>query len=539
MTDNFGGRATAGIAPLAIAIYPALFLLARNVDQIEIEQATRSIALSLLLMAGALAAGLLFTHDWTKAALLTSGLLFFFFSYGHAYEFLKVAANPLARHRYLLPLWGLLLAGWGYLLLRSRDPSNISSWSINIVAIALLLFPGVSLVSRSLPQSRLDQSKSLIRSSEFSPIAGGDLPDIYYIVLDGYGRQDILRDLYDYDNSEFISGLEAMGFTVLDRSWSNYSLTSLSLAATLNLDYVNDLAAAMGPESRDSRPLGALIGNSAVREVLKQHGYQFVAFETGLPLTSIENADVYLKPDFSESRDESALLVGLELNQFEGMLLGTTVARVALDHYIRSQSEVGDFLTGYPYQLHRNRILFTISSLSDFAQIEGNHFVFAHVISPHAPFVFGENGEAASNLMPFSLQDAGCCTRDEYMQGYRNQATFIGSLVRLEVAEILARSEISPIIIIQGDHGPGAFLKVTKSDSNLKERFGILNALHLPGDVSFDLDPSLSPVNTFRIVLNEYFEGELEMLTSESFFATGVRPYDLEAVDQEELSAGS
>ena len=28
------------------------------------------------------------------------------------------------------------------------------------------------------------------------------------------------------------------------------------------------------------------------------------------------------------------------------------------------------------------------------------------------------------------------------------------------------------------------------------------------------------------------------MLTDESFFATGVRPYDLEAVDREELSAG-
>ena len=440
MTDNFTGNGTAGIAPLAIAIYPALFLLARNADQIEVELTMRSIVLSLLLMAGVLAAGLFITRDWTKSALLTGGILILFFSYGHAYEFLKAASNPLARHRYLLPLWGLLLAGWAYLLLRIWNPRNIAGWSANMVAIALLLFPVVSLVSRSIPQSRLDQSVILIRGSAPLPIPRGDLPDIYYIVLDGYGRQDILLDLYDYDNSDFISGLEAMGFTVLDRSWSNYSLTSLSLAATLNLDYVNDLAAVMGPESKDSRPLGELIENSAVREILKEHGYQFVAFETGLPFTSVENADVYLKPDFSESRDVSALLVGLNLNLFEGLLLETTVARVALDHYVRAQTEIGDFLTGYPYQLHRNRVLFTISSLSEFAQIEGNYFVFAHVISPHAPFVFGEYGESVPNSRPFSFQDAGCCTRDEYIRGYRNQATFISSLVRLEVAEILASS---------------------------------------------------------------------------------------------------
>ncbi|HEX6032871.1 MAG TPA: hypothetical protein VFY83_00505, partial [Anaerolineales bacterium] len=36
-------------------------------------------------------------------------------------------------------------------------------------------------------------------------------PDIYYIVLDGYARSDILHELFDFDNSKFVSDLQEKG----------------------------------------------------------------------------------------------------------------------------------------------------------------------------------------------------------------------------------------------------------------------------------------------------------------------------------------
>lgn len=527
------GKMTALIAPLAVALYPVLFLLASNIGQIEPGQTQRSLTFSLLLMGSSVVLGLLLTRNWTKAALVASGVLVLFFSYGHVYEILKAGATSLARHRYLLPVWGVFLIAWVYWVWRRWDPGGTAIRAINLAAVVLLLFPISSLGSYFLSRTDPGDPEGSLLGASLAQKARS--PDIYYIVLDGYGRQDVLAELFNYDNSDFISALEDMGFSVVTDSWSNYGHTSLSLASTLNLDYVNDLASTLEPDSKDLRPLEELIENSAVREIFEGFGYQFVAFETGLPYTTLEGADIYLAPDYSEDRQDFALLSGLELNEFEGMFLETTFVRVALDHYIRAQSDIGEFLTGFPYKKHRNRVLFTISSLSDFAEREGEFFVFAHIISPHPPFVFGAKGEDVPNTRSFSFQDDGCCARDEYIQGYGNQAAFLSSLVELEMSEILARSEDPPIIVIQGDHGPAAYLAASKNDSNLRERFAILNAFHLPGDDATALNPGITSVNTFRLILREYFGMPLELIQDALYFSPGARPYDLELIEREEL----
>ena len=519
------------LAVLALTTYPALYLLSQNANQVEPEQVSRSIVLSVFFGILVLALLYLVVRDWVRAALIACGAVILFFSYGHVYELQKAWLPSLARHRLLVPIWGLLLVSWAYWVWRRSKANSASVWVLALIAFALLLVPVVSLSRRYLtPLSPVGPNGSTPITEGIAP-QQSDLPDVYFIILDGYGRQDVLAELFDYDNSEFISALEAKGFTVADESWSNYGHTSLSLAATLNLDYVNDLAAKMDPGSRDLRPLGELIENSVVRRTFDDLGYQFVAFETDLAYTSIDSADIYMQPDYSANRNELALLSGLELNEFEGMFLESTIARVALDHYLQAQTDLADFVTGFPYQKHRDRVLFTISSLSEFADRDGEFLIFAHVISPHPPFVFGSNGEQIPNASPFSLQDDGCCTRDEYIRGYREQAEFISNLVNLEVSEILARSETPPIIIIQGDHGPGAFLASSVSESNLRERFGILNGLFLPGVNAESVKPSISPVNTFRLILREYFDLDLELLPDRSFFSPGSRPYDVTPVD--------
>ena len=37
-------------------------------------------------------------------------------------------------------------------------------------------------------------------------------PDVYYIILDSYAREDFLKAVYDYDNLEFIKALQDRGF---------------------------------------------------------------------------------------------------------------------------------------------------------------------------------------------------------------------------------------------------------------------------------------------------------------------------------------
>jgi hypothetical protein len=58
------------------------------------------------------------------------------------------------------------------------------------------------------------------------------------------------------------------------------------------------------------------------------------------------------------------------------------------------------------------------------------------------------------------------------------------------------------------------------ANSCLWERTSILNAYYLPGDGKNKLYPSISPVNSFRIVLNTYFGAELPLLPDRTYFTS-------------------
>ncbi|HJR91180.1 MAG TPA: hypothetical protein VJ938_01925, partial [Acidimicrobiia bacterium] len=65
-------------------------------------------------------------------------------------------------------------------------------------------------------------------------------PDVYFVVLDGYARSDVLQEIYGFDNRVFEGMLRSNGFEVAENATANYSVTHFSLASTLGMDYVID-----------------------------------------------------------------------------------------------------------------------------------------------------------------------------------------------------------------------------------------------------------------------------------------------------------
>lgn len=502
--------------PLLFSAYPVLALLTFNIKEVTAWVAVRPLLVSLAGAALLYALLGVWLKDWHKAALLTTLFSLLFFSYGQVYRLLEgrsVFGFWPGRHRYLAPLYLAVLASGAWLILsRLRRVAALTPF-FNIAAMAALLLPLLQVGSFGVTSALADRQ---VRAApgELSIDQEAELPDIYYIILDTYTRGDILATDYGFDNQPFLNELREMGFYVAACSMSNYASTELSLSTSLNMDYLEKLASEferpemLANNAQTSMP--QLMRHSRVRSALEKIGYQTVAFETGYSWSSISDAASYLSPG---GRD--APPGGLRL--FELMLLENTAALPALDAF---PSLLGDQAVGaYPYyNEHIERELFKLQELPEIPGLISPKFVFAHILIPHGPMVFAPDGAIRTDERFY--QNEGQAVNEEFeREGYVGQTEYINSRIAPILQEIIARSATPPVIILQGDHGLG--------------KMGILNAYYLPEvDAEAALYPSISPVNTFRVVFNAYFGTNYPLLEDKSFFSSADDRFHLRQVSE-------
>ena len=200
---------------------------------------------------------------------------------------------------------------------RPKHKLELLSQTLNIVALVAVALPVLQISVDYLQESRAAAPEQSNAAQDLRISGDMPAPDIYYIILDAYSRDDILKDFYDFDNSSFLNNLTSLGFYVARCSQSNYAQTQLSLASALNMDFINALG---GEFCRTDQRVGmpGLIKRSAARRLLEDLGYKMVAFETGYYWTQVEDADVYLSP---KSSTASLLDVTGGLNSFESLLI--------------------------------------------------------------------------------------------------------------------------------------------------------------------------------------------------------------------------
>jgi len=505
--------------PFLFALYPALALLAVNVAWVTPHQVVRSVLTSLALAFALYAALWLILRNPLKAALVTSLLIVPLFGYGQMYDGLRAAGlGTAARHRYLAPALLALLALGTVAILRTRRDLRPLNHALNLIATLSLALPMLTLLGSE--ADRLTSPAADLPEESVPGLAWADPgppPDIYLIVLDAYAREDVLQTVFNYENAPTLDALRELGFFVADGSRANHAQTGLSLASLLNMDYVGELLPQADPDSANRDALWQLVQHSLVRRSLESLGYSTVAFATGLEGTELQDADAFLAPQTDPVRFD---LRGL--TAFESMLLDGTGIRAMTDLSVALPEFFPD--SEAPFDAHRDRINFVFDQLPVLPSTPGPKFVVAHVIAPHPPFVFGPNGEARAPDGPFTLGDAGEPAADsEYIGAYRDQIRYIDKRLVETVQAILKNSERPPIIILQADHGPeGKHASV----SYPQERMTILNALYLPDGGDRSLYSTITPVNTFRLILREYFQGEVELLPDRVLYSEYRRPYD-------------
>jgi hypothetical protein len=472
------------------AAYPVLALLSYNISQVRYTAGIRPLVIS---VAAATMLFLLFRliyRDWHRAAVAITALLVLFYTYGHVFDLLQ------KKWKFPLPAW---LGGLWFVLVilalvwagRSRTHFQNAALTLNIVSLGLTLYAAGQVVRKSVPAvSELNQPAAPNAPVQALRVSAGQTPpDIYYFVLDSYARSDLLKNEFQYDNSAFISGLEKMGFYVAECSQSNYPRTDVSLGSLLNMEYLQNLNDKYTPENLDRSQLWESILHSTVNYELEHAGYKTVAFASGFAFTEMTTADMYLAPSLFLSA----------MTEFETLLIRTTPARHLEDLGLVNLTQIDG-------QRYRDRTRLVLGYIDRLAHMPGPKFVFIHLIQPHPLFVFGPDGSPTDPAL--FMDEDGIYSQVHYYSGYRNQLKFISDQMEKVVTTLLADSATPPVIIIQGDHGPWL-----QSGIN---QFKILNAYYLPGHNDL-LYPSISPVNSFRLVFDTYLGADYSLLEDISY----------------------
>lgn len=464
--------------PFLFSLYPVLFLYLHNIREVAWTQALLAAAVALVIAVALWPATRFVAAGAQKRALALFLFLLLFHFYGSYRQavsgLLPGTLSPLAAHALVFIIPG---GAWLLLTLALRRSRRDFTFLNRALGLAVLV-----LVAWNLGGILLYHGRSLWehpRQGNMVAATGAGGPDIYCFILDEYAGLEAARSLFCYDNSAFADKLRQMGFFVARDSRSPFLKTEYALAALLN------------PGGYDGRggPFPGIRRNEVV-SFLKRRGYRVVEFAAG-PAMFMEGAD--------QRHHYSLARVSIFFNDFYRTLFERSLLCFLPERWSRQQSGVTHF--------YQERVLQVFRTMPAVVKSPGPKFVFAHVYCPHEPFVFTARGGTVPRERAWDHSDP---------RNYLQQYIFISNKMLAVAAAILADSPRPPVIIIQSDHG----YRGSRGRKNWKrtvataEAQKTFNALYLPEKPLEAIDPSLSPLNNFRLVFNLYFGTTYPLLPS-------------------------
>lgn len=501
------------VAALLVVTVPVLFLWAHNADD-RIRPMDVLLVLVWCWVGAACLYGVLRSvlHDPHRAGLAASVLIVLFCAFGHLAG--SRGHHPGSPRATLLLLgFGVLAGALVVMIARARSsPASIVKGVATIAVVLIALDAWTILTAGPVVGASNDLATSATADAG-SLEPSGPARDVYYLIFDRYASRSVLSELYGFDNRPFLSSLKERGMVVLDDAVANYPGTTHSLASSLNMTYLDDLASDVGAASDDWGPLQDAFRGSAIQRTFDSMGYRTV------------HVGSWWEPTFADpSADTNHVFTGLR--EFPQAFLFTTAAPWLADalHLV----DIRD-----PARTQFERVAFQLEAIGETSMDPEPTFTFAHLTLPHTPYVFDADGRYRPSGRDMPVEVA-------YLDQLRATNTMIGDLLD----ELLGGPDASdPIIVLQSDEGPHPpaldaepELRVewpNAPGAELERKLRILDALYLPGVPASDVDRAMTPVNTFRVILNEYFGGDLPVLEDRVYvYSSWERPYDFVDVTQ-------
>lgn len=446
-----------------IGLYIISFIFIRNLNQVTLSMTYRSVLINFIVTGIVFGISYLLLRSARKAGIFSTILLIGFFTYGFLYDQLEAlfykGSWPFSHiHRFLLISYLLFYTFLLMLLYKSSRQYYRLNYLLNffILILFLLNLPLALIGGSGKHLQRNNSFLTSIGSMGFDTRHSDSLPDVYYIILDGYASEKTLQRFYSEKHPALYDYLRKKCFYIADSSYANYPSTNPSLSSSLNLNYLDS-----------SSMKEDLIRQNLTCKFFQNEKYRVINVESGYAVS--EN----LK--FTDTTFHT-----WTLNEFENSLFQLTFLRI-------------DDVLGYTNYL---RLKNQLSQLPLLLNQKGPKFSFIHIVCPHPPFVVDEQG---NKKVRKSIDNMAWEPRDYYL----DQLKFISKSIVQFVDTVIANSKKPPIIILQSDHGP--WISDKNPENVYEARAQILNAYFVPDSIKNKLYCSITPVNSFRLLLSKLF----------------------------------
>lgn len=490
--------------PFLIASFPVFFLFSTNISEVLPDAIFLPLLSSLTLTLIAFFCLNLFIKNKSKTAIILSLFLIVFFSYGHFSSYLnnfkfEYFGIIFGKNKVLFLSLGLFFSGLTFWILRSKSNFLFLTKLLNVLVISLLF---IALSNIFLYEAKTQRIINLYVTPTKSQIETADLsksknpPDVYYFIFDRYASFTTLKEIFDYDNADLKNYLKGKGFFIAENAHTNYPATFLSLASSLNLNYIDKLQK-IDPTLNEKTVTYELIQNNLVAKSFKKLGYKYI--HTGSwwePTRKNKQADTNFVYDSK---------ISLNTDEFSDKLLESTLAYPIIASLQRTEEEPEN----YGRSNHRLRILFQSKILREIPSLPGPKFVFAHLLLPHSPYVLDAKCKSIT-----AAEDAARESKRKYLDHIK----CANKIIKETFDQIFIESKNNVIIVLQADEGPQPIINIFEKkwyDSpklQIQEKSGILNAFYFPNKDYSELKQDTTPINTFRRIFNNFFAGDYDIL---------------------------
>ncbi len=366
-----------------------------------------------------------------------------------------------------------------------------ASWLVAIFGLAVLI-QGAQ-VGWFAVAARAASEETPLRPSPTLAATDSADPDIYMLLLDGHARADVLDQVFGRAETGFVDSLQEDGYFVAPRSRSNYTQTAPTLMSMFGMQLLQDIPALAGVlEGHEPRTPGAVIGallnDNPTWSLLRQRGYQIDTVSSGFEQVTFRGADRYV---------DTGQLNEYEIALLKRSLVGQILERVAPDAVSAQQRD-------------RIRGVFDAFATAPGWIGSGPQFVFAHVPSPHPPWVFHADGSPRTvsfrdDWLAETPASTGL-TDSELRRAYGDQVVDVDrraldAISRLDAA-IDARGRPA-VVILFSDHGSW----IGADGGDIRLRFKNLLAVKGIG-ASVDIAPNQTLVNLLPSLFAQLFATE-------------------------------